>query len=44
MNCSLKEQRAENIERKINTLYYIKHLEPKIGQEFDGTIMMINER
>ncbi|MDD5213700.1 MAG: VacB/RNase II family 3'-5' exoribonuclease [Candidatus Gracilibacteria bacterium] len=44
MNCSLKEQRAENIERKINTLYHIKHLEPKIDQEFDGTIMMINER
>lgn len=44
MNCSLKEQRAENIERKINTLYFIKYLEPKIGKEFEGTIMMINER
>lgn len=43
-NCSLREQRAENIERKINTLCHIKYLEKKIGQHFDWTIMMINER
>ncbi|MDD4151094.1 MAG: VacB/RNase II family 3'-5' exoribonuclease [Candidatus Gracilibacteria bacterium] len=42
--CSINEQKAENNERKINTLCNIKHLEKKIGKTFDATIMMINEK